>query len=108
MKQYFRIFGAEEDDFTRYWASISTKIENEDEETEYISAPISVRLSKDAEKVFKKNSEKTKTKGTRMCLMRSGDFWLKAVKLKNPKDDQPKTMVVVFINQAEAVEEDDE
>ena len=107
MKQYFRIFGEEGDEFTRYWASISTKIENEDE-TEYISAPIGVRLSKDAEKVFKKNSEKTKTKGTRMCLMRSSDFWLKAVKLKNPKEDQPKTMVVMFINQAEAVEEDDE
>ena len=106
MKQYFRIFGAEEDDFVRYWASISTKIENEDD-TEYISAPIMVRLSKDAEKVFKKNSEKTKTKGTKMCLMRSGDFWLKAVKLKNPKEDQPKTAVVVFINQAEAVEEDE-
>lgn len=107
MKQYFRIFGAEEDDFVRYWASISTKIENEDE-TEYISAPIMARLSKDAEKVFKKNSEKTKTKGTKMCLMRSSDFWLKAVKIKNAKEDQPKTAVVLFINQAEYVEEDDE
>ena len=108
MKQYFRIFGADEDDFVRYWASISTKIENEDEEPEYISAPIMVRLSKDAEKVFKKNAVKTKTKGTKMCLIRSGDFWLKAVKIKNPKEDQPKTAVILFINQAEYVEEDDE
>ena len=107
MKQFFRIFGASEDDFTKYWASISTKIENEDEQTEYVSAPIGVRLSKDAEKEFKNNSVKTKTKGTRMCLMRSSDFWLKAVKLKNPKENQPGTMVVIFINQAEAVEEDD-
>ena len=107
MKQYFRIFGAEEDDFTRYWASISTKIENEDE-TEYVSAPIGVRLSKYAEKVFKKNSEKTQTEGTKMCLIRSSDFWLKAVKIKNPKKGQPKTAVVLFINQAEYVEEDDE
>ena len=53
-------------------------------------------------------AEKTKTKGTRMCLIRSGDFWLKAVKLKNPKEDQSKIMVVLFINQAEYVEEDDE
>ena len=108
MKQYFRIFGAEEDDFVRYWASISTKIEKEDKDPEYVSAPIGVRLSKDAEKVFKKNSEKTKTKGTRMCLMRSSDFWLKAIKAKNPKEDKPNTFVVLFINQAEFVEEDDE
>ena len=108
MKQYFRIFGAEEEDFTRYWASISTKIEKEDKDPKYVSAPIGVRLSKDAEKVFKKNSEKTKTKGTRMCLMRSSDFWLKAIKVKNPKEDQPGTFVVLFINQAEFVEEDDE
>lgn len=107
MKQYFRIFGEKGEDFTRYWASISSKYESEDE-TSYVSAPIGIRLSKDAEKVFKKNSEKTKTDGIKMCLIRSSDFWLKAVPVKDPKEGRPKSMVVVFINQAEHVEEDDE
>ena len=111
MKQYFRIFGEKGEDFTRYWASISNKSPTEKEgETAYVSAAIGVRLSKDAEKVFKENSEKTKTKGIKQCLIKSNDFWLKAVLLKPKEDDDtPRSMVILFINSAEAAdpEEDD-
>lgn len=107
MKQYFRLFCEKGDEYDRYWASISTKIPAKDEsaKAEYVSANISVRLSKKAEEVFKENAAKTKTKGIKMCNIRSENFWLKAVK---PKDKDVKPFVILFIDDAEAVEEDDE
>ena len=106
MKQYFRLFCEKGDEYDRYWASISSKISSKDDvtKTEYVSANIPVRLSRNAEKVFKDNAAKTKTKGIRMCNIKSENFWLKAVK---PKDDELKPYVILFIDDAEAVEEDD-
>ena len=107
MKQYFRLFCEKGDEYDRYWASISSKLpaDDKDAKPDYISANISVRLSKAAEKVFKDNSMKTKTKGIRMLNIKSENFWLKAVK---PKDKDVKPYVILFIDDAEAVEEDDE
>lgn len=102
MKQYFRIFREKGDEYDRYWASISTK---QADGENYVSASISVRMSKDAEKVFKDNKEKTKTKGVDQCLMTSSDFWLKAVQ---PKDKEVKPFVVLFVNQASAAEQEDD
>lgn len=104
MKQYFRVFSEKGEDFTCYWVSISTKVSSEDGD-KYVSAPISARLSKDAEKVFNDNKQKTKTKNIKQCVMISNDFWLKAVQ---PKDEELKPFVVLFINTAEAAKEDDE
>lgn len=107
MKQYFRVFCEKGDEFDRYWASISTKIPAKDEnaKAEYVSANISARLSKKAEEVFRENAVKTKTKGIKQCSIKSENFWLKAVK---PKDKDVKPFVILFIDDAEAVEEDDE
>ncbi len=102
MKQYFRVFREKGDDFDRYWASISTKQADSDA---YVSASISVRMSREAEKAFKDSKEKTKTKGVDQCVMVSSDFWLKAVQ---PKDKEVKPFVVLFINQASAAEKEDE
>lgn len=106
MKQYFRLFSEKGDEYDRYWASISTKLPtDEGKDPEYVSANITVRLSRAAEKEFKDNSVKTKSKGVRMCNIKSENFWLKAVK---PKDKDVKPFVILFIDDAEAVEEDDE
>ena len=76
--QYMRIFSKKEDEYVRYWASISTaKVDDKNKKTaEYMRANISVRLSESAETVFKDSSEKTKTKGIRQLNVEVTDFWL--------------------------------
>lgn len=101
MKQYFRLFSKKGEDFTRYWASISTKTEDD----EFVSANITVRMSKNAEKVYTDSAEKTKTKGIKTCVVESNDFWLKAVQ---PKDDDAQPFVILFINSCKILEKDEE
>ena len=103
--QYMRIFSKKEDEYVRYWASVSTeKVDKDNKETgEYMRATISVRLSASALKVFDDNKVKTKTKGIKNLNVKMTDGWLKAYE---PKDGQP--FVYLFINKMEPADPSDE
>ena len=106
--QYMRIFRkkADEGDFFRYWASISTeKVDKDGKGTgKYARANITVRLSNKAADVYNDACEKTQTKGIKQ-LNGKIEGWLCAAE---PKEGQP--YVYLFINTITAVEdqEDDE
>lgn len=103
--QYMRIFSKKEDDYVRYWASVSTeKVDKDNKPTgEYMRANISVRLSAAALKVFDDNKIKTKTKGIKNLNVKMTDGWLKAYE---PKEGQP--FVYLFINTIEVIDESDD
>ena len=103
--QYLRVFSKKDDDFVRYWASVSTeKVDKDNKPTgKYARANISVRLSADAAEVFKENCVKTKTKGIKQLNCKIGDAWLKA---SEPKDGE--AFVYLFVNSLEPAEQDDE
>lgn len=104
MKQYVRLFSERGDEFDRYWASISTEISKDGKGTgDYITANISVRLSKEAKEAYNAAAVKSKTKGIKHCRGKA-DGWLKAVAGKE------SNFVVWFIDDFEPVKskEDDE
>lgn len=103
--QYLRVFSKKDDDFVRYWASVSTeKVDKDNKPTgKYARANISVRLSSAAAEVFKDNAVKTKTKGIRQLNCKIGDAWLKA---SEPKDGE--AFVYLFVNSMEPAEQDEE
>ena len=103
--QYLRVFSKKDDDFVRYWASVSTeKVDKDNKPTgKYARANISVRLSADAAEVFKKNCVKTKTKGIKQLNCKIGDAWLKA---SEPKDGE--AFVYLFVNSLEPAEQEEE
>lgn len=83
------IFSKEtEEGYQRFW----TNINNKDADGDYIQAPISVRLSKKAEKSFKEVARKTKNKKILGGTFDIVDCWLKAVEGKD------ENYVVLFIN----------
>ena len=105
MQQYMRIFSKNvEDDFIRYWASVSTEKTKDGKGTgKYARANITCRLSRDAEETFKTKSEKTKTKGIRQ-LNGKVDGWLKAAETK-----EGESFLFLFVNTIEPADiEDDE
>lgn len=102
--QYMRIFGKKGDDFTQYWTSISNELMKDGKGTgKYARANMTVRLSREAEDVFKSNRIKTSTKGTYQLNAKVQDFWLKAVRPNEGND-----FVVVFINAMEPAPESEE
>lgn len=102
--QYMRIFSKKEDDFVRYWASISTEKTDKDGKGtgKYARANLSVRLSSDAAEIFKDEAVKTKTKGIKQLNVKVTDFWLKAAE---PKEGV--SFVYIFINKMESAQSDD-
>ena len=106
--QYIRIFRKKDDeeDFFRYWASISTEKTDKDGKGtgKYHRANIPVRMSKKAIETFEANMSKTKTKGIKQ-LNGKIEGWLKAFE---PEEGNP--YVYLFINSIEPAqdEEDDE
>lgn len=107
--QYMRIFREKGEDFNRYWASVSTeKVDKDGKGTgKYARANIPVRLSKDAEEVFKKNKEKSKTDGITHLNVKAVDFWLKAITIKDNDDDE-KDILIAFLNKIEPVAKEDD
>ena len=103
--QYLRVFSKKEDDYVRYWASISTeKTDKNGKDTgKYARANMSIRLSSDAADLFKENAVKTKTKGIKQLNVKATDFWLKA---SEPKEGDP--FVYIFLNKFELIENDDD
>ena len=103
--QYLRVFSKKDDDFTRYWGSVSTeKVDKDNKSTgKYARANISVRMSSAAAEVFKDNAVKTKTKGIKQLNCKITDAWLKAAE---PKDGE--SFVYLFVNSMEPAEQDDE
>lgn len=103
--QYLRIFSKKEDEYVRYWASISTEKTNKDGKGtgKYARANMSVRLSKDAEEVYNESCERTKTKGIKQLNVKAEDFWLKAAE---PKEGDP--FVYIFVNKITVVKDDEE
>lgn len=103
--QYLRVFSKKEDDFVRYWASISTEKTDKDGNGtgKYARANMSVRLSSAAAELFKEHAEKTKTKGIKQLNVKATDFWLKATE---PKEGDP--FVYIFLNKFEIAEKSDE
>lgn len=103
--QYMRIFSKKEDDYVRYWASISTEKTDKDGKGtgKYARANISVRLSGKAQEIFKDKSLKTKTKGIKQLNVKVTDLWLKAAE---PKDGE--AFVYIFVNAIEPAESSDE
>ena len=102
--QYMRIFGKKGDEFTQYWASISNELQKDGKGTgKYARANITVRLSRDAEDVFKENRIKTATKGIYQFNAKVKDAWLKAVRPSEGPD-----FVVLFVNAMEPAPESEE
>lgn len=102
--QYMRIFGKKGDDFTQYWTSISTELMKDGKGTgKYARANMTVRLSREAEDVFKENRIKTATKGTYQLNAKVTDFWLKAIRPSEGED-----FVVIFVNAMEPAEPDED
>ena len=103
--QYLRVFSKKEDDFVRYWASISTEKTDKDGKGtgKYARANMSVRLSSAAADLFKDHAEKTKTKGIKQLNVKATDFWLKATE---PKEGDP--FVYIFLNKFEVAEKNDD
>ena len=103
--QYLRVFSKKEDDFVRYWASISTEKTDKDGKGtgKYARANMPVRLSSAAADLFKDHAEKTKTKGIKQLNVKATDFWLKATE---PKEGDP--FVYIFLNKFEVAEKADE
>ena len=104
--QYMRIFREKGDEFDRYWASISTEKTKDGKGTgKYFRSNISVRMSKDAEKTFNDNAEKSKSKGIKH-LYGEIDGWLKAAETK-----EGTAYLYLFVNSIKPIqqsEEDDE
>lgn len=97
MKQYVRLFCERGDEYDRFWASISTEKTKDGKGTgEYITANVSVRMSKEAKEAFTAAAEKSKTKGIKHCRGKA-DGWLKAVEGKDDKGN----FIVWFIDEFE-------
>lgn len=106
MEQYFTVFGQKKDDFTRFWASISTEKRKDGKGTgKYATANIQVRVSEDVGKLFEEESEKTKTKGIRMLRLKASEFYLMSAE---PKDRDLDPYVYLFIRKAKAAESKEE
>lgn len=108
MEQYFTVFGKKQDDYVRFWASVSTEKRKDGKGTgKYATANIQVRMSDDLKELFEDESAKTKTKGIRMLRLKCTEFYLMAAE---PKDRDLDAYVYLFIRKAEAAdskEEDD-
>lgn len=92
-----KIFGKKEQDYTRFWAQITTK----NKDGEYVNASIRTRLSKDAQKVFKENAIKSKNKDVKWYTFDCSEFWLNAV------EGQEENFVVLFVNEMTPFERED-
>ena len=103
--QYLRVFSKKDDEYVRYWASVSTeKVGKDNKPTgKYARANISVRMSSAAAEVFKDNAQKTKTKGIKQLNCKITDAWLKAAE---PKEGE--AFVYLFVNSLEPAEQDEE
>ena len=103
--QYIRVFSKKEEDYVRYWASISTEKTDKDGKGtgKYARANISVRMSSAAAEVFKDNAAKTKTKGIKQLNCKINDAWLKAAE---PKDGE--AFVYLFVNALEPAESEED
>lgn len=99
--KYARIFGKEQDDFTRYWLSLSTeKLDAKGRRTgEYLNATMPVRLSKDAARTWDEIAVKTKNKHIRQALCEVTSCWLKVL----PGKDQD--VVGLFIDELKEQED---
>ena len=103
---YANIFGKDNGDFTRYWASVATERYDSKKKKgtgEYVRATIPVRLSKGAVGTFDSTARKTKTKKIKGGHYLVGEFWLEAVE---PKEGEP--YVRLFVNDLEPVENDED
>ena len=94
-KMLVNLFSKQEDEYSRYWVSVSTeKADRNGKGTgEYINASITVRLSKAAAEVFDDISVKTKTKGITQARVLLKDYWFKAGETKDGE-----TYVYLFVN----------
>ena len=89
------LFSKEEDEYTRYWVSVSTeKVDKNNKGTgDYMNASITVRLSKKAAEVFDDVCTKTKTKGIKQARVELKDFWFKAAETKDRE-----SYAYIFVN----------
>lgn len=95
------------DEFTRYWASISTEIVDSDGEGtgEYYHANVEVKLSKKAREVFEDNAAKTSGKKIVGANFELVDFWLKAGKPYEDEDGNEVERLILFINKLDIPEQ---
>lgn len=89
------LFAKQEDEYTRYWISVSTeKADKNGKPTgDYISASMTVRLSKKAAETFEDISVRTKTKGITQARVELKDWWFKAGETKDGE-----SYVYAFVN----------
>lgn len=89
------LFSKTEDERARYWISVSTeKTDKNGKGTgDYMSASITVRLSKKAAEVFDDISTKTKTKTVKQARVELKDFWFKAAETKDGE-----SYAYIFVN----------
>ena len=92
-----KIFGEKKQNYTRFWAGITTK----DKEGNYVDATIPVRMSKKAEEVFKVTSGKTKNKSIKWGTYDLDDYWLNAV------EGEERNFVILFVNELTLFVRDD-
>lgn len=103
MSQFVTLFAKETKFGLRYWASISTKTQEEGKKKPtYVSANISCNLSDDAKKIFKKNAVETSNDEVTMLRAELTDFWLKAIEGKDGE------FVILFINRIKPAEKEDD
>lgn len=102
MEQYLTIFGKKQDEFTRYWVSVSTERMKDGKGTgKYSNANIQARLSEDLKETFDEKAGKTKTKGIKVLRVKASEFYLMAA---SPKDRDLEDYVYVFIKKAKVAE----
>lgn len=109
MEQYLTVFGKKEDEYTRYWVSVSTERMKDGKGTgKYANANMQARLSEDAREVFEDKAGKTKTKGIKVLRMKVSEFYLMAA---TPKDRDMDDYVYIYVKTAKAApskKDDDE
>ena len=100
MEQYLTVFGKKEDEFVRFWVSVSTERMKDGKATgKYANANIQARLSEDLKELFDEKAAKTKTKGIKMLRVKASEFYLMAATPKDKNMDD-----YVFIKKAKVAE----
>lgn len=95
---YVNLFKQESEDFSRYWASVSTEIYDTKKKKltgEYIQASMPVRLGPDAKDIFEDSAVKTKAKKTKWARFEIKQSLLEAVQPKD-NDEYPYVRLVIL------------
>lgn len=93
---FVNLFRKDCGDYSRYWASVSTKKydrKKKKEVDEYINATIAVRLIPDMEKVFEDSAAKTKNKKITRGRFEDVDGFFEAVE---PSEGEPFVRFVII------------